>query len=358
MPFETPVINFGRIAMFTILFLCSVLLVACSNSLNDAEKFNQSPPSLYDVNTADEIPASQQWMIPPEILQQHDAIKIDPKTMDATKLFGDDSWLSPEINYSKPSGQLFIYIDYAGKEENGNGDSEIYSIPICMPPGPPSSCSITYADVNTLSSNKVWPYAATELDDLNRTIYATNHTDHTSTFYGHSLNQYYHVDGPQSLSILLNTFIQPHHHLNWLRVSINNRPITLKKLSFFLTTKYLHVFQWLLLLLPLLIIYDYRKAGGFENSRALITGGLLTLLGTLNALIWDINYMVISCLLIALSGVYYIFANHVYKITYGLGYLTMLVFAYQYYGGFNTHTLTQLGLPTLIGIGIYLKEPD
>lgn len=358
MSIETHFMSRYRLSILGLLFLSSVFFAACSKSVSDAEKLNQSPPTLYDASTAEEIPASQQWMIPVEVLQHHQPVKIDNTTKDVTKLFGDDSWVSPQMNYTNDSGRLFVYIDYAGKEKYGNGNSEIYSIPICTPPSPLGQCSISYADGLHSSSDYIWPYIDSEFNQMDRTIYEPNHPGDTSFFYGYTGNQFYHLTAPQSISILLNTFVQQHHQLAWLRVSVHERPITINKLSFLLTAKYQLFLKWLLLLLPLLIIYDYRKDGGFENRRALITGGLLVLLGTMNTLIWDINYMIVSCLLIALSGVFYIFANHVYKIIYGLGYFIMVVFAYKYYGGFNKHTFTQLALPTLIGIGIFLKSPE
>jgi hypothetical protein len=332
------------IAAVSVTLLVLLLLTMCQGSTpNEAAQLYQTAPTLYDQKTGEAIPASQQWLVPLDgaqsALVQEDALS------------GNGGWLSPDIDYKSNNKRLNMLVDYAGKESYGSGTSEIYSALACMDTGcviQPSSGSYATA-------------ATSRIDSLSsdRTMYEPNHPGNSSLFYGYTPNTSYILEStPAVLALRINTVLAAKHELAWMRVSIHHHPIGLKKLNFFLTAKYQLFFKCLLLLIPLLMWYDYRRHGGFHSKQALVTGGLLMLLGVIHTVLWDINYMVISCLLFALTGMFYTLANHIYKLVFGLGYFILVVFAYQYYAGFNKGFVMQTAFIGLIGIGLIAKQPE
>ncbi|TEU28592.1 hypothetical protein [Alkanindiges illinoisensis] len=323
--------------------------------MSDAEKYYQTPPILYDIESTKPIAADKQWMIP--LTGSHDKpIEVSLNATEMTKVLGENSWVSPTINYQSPTNKLYVYIDYAGKESYGSGQSEIYSLPVCIPLSKYLHCPIErLALKNSYDHHEIYNVATFNND---HTFYEPNHSGNTSIFYGYTKPNVYEVDSPRNLAIIVNTFLQDHYQLRWMRLTINDHPITLKKISFFLTSKYQIYFKLLLILLPCLIIYNYYSLKGFSSPQALVTGGFLTLFASLHTLIWDLNYMVVGSLIIAFSGVFYIFANSLYKIIYGIGFIIILFFSQQYYEGLNKNVFMQTGLLAIIGIALFIKEPD
>lgn len=190
-------------------------------------------------------------------------------------------------------------------------------------------------------------------------------TDYQAFEYNKSWFYYGHSDLEQSLTpftsdlqFSIRTEFPENYQPAWVRLTISEHPITNKKVNFFLTNHYLLVFKYLLLLLPIFAFIEFRHYKSFSHQQAVLIGGLLTILAVIHTLIWDINYMVIGFLLISFSGVMYMFANHAYKLAYGLGYFIILISAHQFYEGLTKPFFMQIGLLTLIGIGIFIKQPD
>jgi hypothetical protein len=52
------------------------------------------------------------------------------------------------------------------------------------------------------------------------------------------------------------------------------------------------------------------------------------------------------------------FANHLYKLIYGIGSLIIVIFSYQYFGGMVKYFYKQTLLLGIIGIAIFVKEPE
>ncbi|RYY78899.1 MAG: hypothetical protein EOO69_08555 [Moraxellaceae bacterium] len=334
-----------------------VFTIFLNHSGNEARNYSLAPPMQYDALTAEEISPNQQWMIPIN-KKQNEPIKVNLQASDLYSILGKNSWITPPINFKSRTGKLFLYIDYAGKEQYFSDKSRIYSIPVCIPLSKYSHCSINPASSYSSYNDKNFYYI--EEFSNSRTIYELNDQkkDTKSLFYGYSLPHEYQITSSQDLAISFNSLIDEKTQMAWMRVSINDHPISLIKKSFFLTSKYQKFLKWFLILIPFIIFYDYQKNGGFSSPHALSIGTLLILWSGLNTVIWDINYMVIGCLLITFSGVMYIFANNLYKLSYSLGFFTILVFSYQYYGGFTHQVIKQIGLLTLIGTAIFIKTPD
>ena len=117
-------------------------------------------------------------------------------------------------------------------------------------------------------------------------------------------------------------------------------------------------FKYLLALLPLFIFALIHVYQGFESLRNLTIGGLAALLFAINTIIWDIQYMVIGCLILCFASVCYCFENRYYRLLYISGYLIIAVYAQQYYDGFNKAFFTQTGLILIIGLSMYFLESN
>lgn len=327
----------------TILFLTGILLLFSGKPISDAEKYNQSPPIIYDVSTRKVLPANQQWIIPVNKFTNN-SVDFSPESFDINKILGENSWVSPTVNYQTKTGKLFVYIDYAGKNAYDLKESELYIRPVCVPVSKYSRCPIERLPLDSLSQ-----------DD---SLYEPEYKDKPSFFYGARRPTVYEVDSPRALAILFNSSLPEHTQVSWMRISINDKPLTIKKINFLLSSNYQNYFKWLLILVPFIIIYEYRLNGGFSSPHALSIGTLLILWSGMNIVIWDLNYMIIGCLFITFSGLMYMFANYLYKLLYSLAFFIILVFSYQYYGGFTSNVIKQIGLLTVIGTAIFIKTPD
>lgn len=323
-------------------FVLLLLTMCQSGTPNEAAQLHDAPPTLYDQTTGEPIPATQQWMVPLE--------GKDTALVSMEDLTGNNGWISPTIDYTSDNNSLNMFVDYAGKEVYGSGTSQVYSALKCMS----TDCFIQHAAGSYVSN------VSYRVDSLttDKTIYEPNHAGNSSLFYSYIQNTRYKLDTPAELAVRINASLADKHKLSWMRITIHEHPVGLQKLNFFLTAKYQIFFKCLLLLIPLLMLNDYRVRGGFHSKQALVTGSLLMLWGGINTIIWDINYVVVSCVFFAFSGMFYSFANNIYKLVYVLGYFILLVFAYKYNAGFNKHFVMQTGLAGLIGIGLIVKEPE
>lgn len=327
----------------TILFFTGILLLFSGKPISDAEKYNQSPPIIYDVSTRKVLPANQQWIIPVNKFTNN-SVDFSPESFDINKILGENSWVSPTVNYQTKTGKLFVYIDYAGKNAYDLKESEFYIQPVCVPVSKYSRCPIESLPLDSrLQAN---------------TLYEPEYKDKPSFFYGVRQPIVYEVDSPRALAILFNSSLPEHTQVSWMRISINDKPLTIKKINFLLSSDYQIYFKFLLIFIPLLIIYKYHSDGGFSSRQSLITGSLLVIWLGLNTIIWDLNYMIIGCLFMAFSGVLYMFANHLYKLIYGIGYSIIVIYSYQYFGGMVRGFYMQTLLLGIVGIGIFIKEPE
>lgn len=315
-----------------------LLLARCNSlSINDADKFAQIPPALYDQVTGELIPASEQWLIP--VQAQHG-------TVQQGELEGNVSWVSPAFNAS--GDKLNIYTDYAGTERRGAGLSKIYSAPTCVA----GQCAIYDPYGHTVEASGL---ADNLLND--RTVYAARDSRGTHQFYSYIPSTSFKLDATSGLAARVVLSLDDKHQLTWLRVSVHANPIGPQS-NFMLSTKYQVSLKALLLLVPLLLFYEYRKAGGFYSQRALLSGGLLLALCSMHALLWNINYMVISCLLIGCAGALYTCANTLFRPLFVFGYAILVVFAYQHSGGLNGAFVARVGLMSIIGLGLFLQKPE
>jgi hypothetical protein len=326
-----------------ILFFTGILFLFSGTPISDAEKYNQSPPIVYDVSTRRALPTHQQWIIPVNKFINN-PINFSPESFDINKILGENSWVSPTVNYQTKTGKLFVYIDYAGKNAYDLKESEFYIQPVCVPVSKYSRCPIESLPLDSrLQAN---------------TLYEPEYKDKPSFFYGVRQPIMYEVDSPRALAILFNSSLPEHTQVSWMRISINDKPLTIKKINLFLSSDYQIYFKFLLIFILPLIIYDYRINGGFSSQQSLTIGSLLMIWSGINTIIWDINYIVIGCLLIAFSSVFYMFANHLYKLIYGIGSLIIVIFSYQYFGGMVKYFYKQTLLLGIIGIAIFVKEPE
>lgn len=338
---QKTVVSFVAAAVTALLML---LLTMCQGPApNEAAQLHQTAPTLYDQITGEVIPESQQWLIPVH--------GPDSALVGYEELTDHEGWLSPEINYNTSTSQMNVYIDYAGTERYGSDSSELYSEPVCAS----APCLIQRAPESGYPGQLAF-YMRSNLTGGD-TVYEPNHPGNSSLFYAAKSSKYF-VEPPQALAMRVNVFVGKSHDLAWMRLSLAEHAVGLTRPSFFLTARYQVLLKCLLLLIPLLLFYDYRKNGGFYSQRALITGGLLIAWGTANVLIWDINYIVFCCVLFAFSGAFYVFGNSLFRISYLLGYFILVVFAYKYNGGFNKPFVMQTGLAGLIGIGLFLQKPE
>lgn len=99
----------------------------------------------------------------------------------------------------------------------------------------------------------------------------------------------------QQLQFLVNTQIPTGYQNTWLRLSINENPITPKPSSFFLGRNKLTYFPFLLLLILLLATYPYRIDKGFQSYRNLSIRLLVCILFVIHSVIWDLHHMAIEC---------------------------------------------------------------
>lgn len=328
-----------------LILLIGFIFVKGCEPKSEIEKIIDEPPTLYDSQTNSRIPSTQQWIISAhELKKQSSAIQgsqSNGQTQSAT-------WFSPSLFIKHNTGQVYFYFDFAGSQKTRK-DAEFYLLAICQ---------------NVKSHQNCAPFL--ERDETEMMMASTkNNTDYQAQEYNKSWLYYGHSDQQQlltpfvpDLQFSIKTIFPQNYHPAWVRLTISENPITDKKVNFFLTNHYLMFFKYLLLLLPIFAFIEFRHYKSFSHQQAVVLGGLLTTLAVIHTLIWDINYMVVGYLLISFSGVMYMFANHLYKLAYGLGYFIILIFAHQFHEGLTKPFFMQIGLITLIGVGIFIKQPD
>ena len=337
-------IKYHLIIWVIIILSFTVLLTLCKPK-GEIEQYLTSPPALYNVGQVGQIPDSQQWIIPATEINQRHQIQ-DTNQIHFLTDFSGAAWDSPVYTTNQSSQFLYAYIDFAGKQST-RADIEFYLQPICQNNAIYQQCIKQSSEVNY-----------TEISTKNDTEYQTIKSNQDWYYYGHHHSDAYIVNPNQNYKFILKSNLPTGYQPAWIRVTFSDKPITSNKTNFFLTDKYNFYFKFLLLLLPLLALFEFNRNGGFSSKQALITGGLITLLTLINTLIWDLNYMAIGCLVISFSGILYAFANSSYKFIYVIGYLIIVTNSYQYFHGFTASFFKQIGLLTLIGLYIMFKDPE
>lgn len=332
----------GSIATLIVFF---VLLTVSCDFKSQTESYVEQAPPLYDSVTNRQIPTEQQWWVPFSSFKTQ-AIHVADYPVPLEKSLGEHAWLSPVIPNTYTTGQFYLYVDFAGRQDT-RLDSEYYVLPMCQNLKTQAKCF-------PLGENNTNGYLIA--NTKNNTKYQIIQ-ENSSWFYYTYGNQGKYVIHPQeNLQLLVNAEIPPHYQPSWVRISISEHPITPTKVSFLLTQHYMMWFKYLLILLPIPLMYGFHVYGGFSSYSALSFGGGLLLLMSINVMIWDINYMVIGCLCIAFSAVAYMFGHWLMLFLYLLGYLTIVQGAYQQFGEVNKDFLMKTGLLSLIGIVLLFQK--
>ncbi len=337
-------IIFGIIAFIVLFF--TILSSTCQFK-SELKTNVTTPPKLYDSVTHTEIPIQQQWLVPFNNFKA-DSIQVRGVPTSPEQSLGENAWLSPPISRQYPSAQFYLYFDFAGQQSTRK-DSEYYISPICENNQGLSPClrldqkqEENYLIANTKSN----------------TEYHTLEQNKSWLYYSHSHQGKYMISPQETLKLLVNAQIPTHYQPGWIRITLSEHPVSATKTSFLLTQQYMMWFKYLLILLPIPLIYGFHVYGGFASRTALGIGAGLLCLMVINTIIWDINYMVIGCLCIAFAAVAYMYGNNFYMLLYLLGYLIIVQGAYEQFGDFNKAFFMKTGLLTFIGLALFFKKPD
>lgn len=334
----------ATLAMIIVFF--ATLAQSC-HFKTDIERNVESPPALYDTVTNHKISQQQQWLVPFDSFQT-DPIQVTEAPVRLEQSLGEHAWLSPRIDHHVVTGQFYVYVDFAGQQST-RLDTEYYVLPICQGNNTSAKCfplDQTHKDGYLIANTK------------SHTDYYTLEENKSWLYYTHSNQGQYVINPQESLKFLVNAQIPKHYQPKWVRITINEHPISPTKISFLLTQQYIMWFKYLLILLPIPLMYGFHVYGGFVSRSALTIGAGLLCLMVLNVMIWDIHYMVIGCLCIAFAAVAYMFRHWLAIFLYLLGYLTIVQGAYEQFGSMNKDFLMKTGLLTLIGLVLLFKKSD
>lgn len=338
----------AKLATFVLLFLSIpvvIYLVSCSPK-TQLEKLTNAAPQLYDSQTNQAIPSTQQLLIPTDQIQDN---KFQPNNnLPALEQISTEKhWISPAVPFNNTTGRFYLHVDFAGQQHNRK-DLEITVLPICELQGKSAPCRKT-----NLNNQGYFFNVSTN----QQTEYQSLKANQSWLFYGHDFEESHSIPyNTPSLRFIVKANIPEGLSINWLRLSISENPITLQQTSIMLGRKYIHWFKYALTFLPVLGFLLFHFNQGFESGRALTIGLLSSLLFTIHTAVWDINYMVFGCLLLSLASVLYCFGNSLYRLLYLTGFLVISGYAQQKFGGFNHAFFTQTTLILIIGLGLYFAE--
>ena len=342
-------IFWGCIAFIVLFF--ATLSTSCQFK-SDLETNVATPPKLYDSVTHAEISSQQQWLVPFQHFKT-DAIQVHALPTPLEHSLGENSWLSPPISLQYPTSQFYLYVDFAGQQST-RLDTEYYVLPICQNSNRQSQCLRLDPQRENRDQENNYLIANTKRN----TDYHTIEQNKSWLYYTHSNQGQYVLHPEESLKLLVNAQIPPHYQPSWVRISLSEHPITSTKMSFLLTQQYMMWFKYLLILLPIPLIYGFHLYGGFASRAALSIGGGLLCLMIINTIIWDVNYMVIGCLCIAFAAIAYMYGYGLYILVYLLGYLIIVQGAYEQFGALNKDFFMKTGVLTFIGLALFFKKPD
>lgn len=337
-------LKFTAVILIFLFIFFSIIFYSCSPKGPVEAKINE-PPTIYNAVSNQPVPSNQQLLVP---LQQFKAnkIKVNSDTSNLFQSLGDNAWISPTIQLNYPTGQFYLYIDYAGKQDTLL-DTEYYIQPICHTKDHQTKCLAlsNQSDENYLIANT-----------KENTEYQTIVQNKSWFYYAYNDQGHYLINPQEKLNFLVNAKIPEGYQPSWFRITMSEYPISTKKISFLLTQQYINLFKLLLILLPFVSFYGFYNNNGFSNRSALSIGLGIALWMVINVIIWDINYMVIGCLCIAFAGVLYMSGYWLYLIMYLLGYITIAQGAHEEFGAFNKDFFMKIGLITIIGFLLLLKE--
>ena len=338
----------AKLATFVLLFFSIpfvIYLVSCSPKTQLGKLADTAPP-LYDSQTNQAIPSTQQLLIPTDQIQDN-AFQPNENLPALEQMSTEKHWMSPATPFNSATGRFYLYVDFAGQQHNRK-DLEITVLPICEIQGKSAPCRKTNINDQGYFFN---------ISTNQQTEYQTLAANQSWLFYGHGFEEIYSIpDNTQSLRFMVKANIPEGLSINWLRLSISENPITLQQTSVMLGSQHIQWFKYALIFLPVLGFLLFHFNQGFESSRALSIGLLSSLLFTVHTIIWDINYMVFGCLLLSLASVLYCFGNSLYRLLYLTGFLIIAGYAEQKFGGFNQAFFTQTTLILIIGLGLYFAE--
>lgn len=348
---NTRVLQLKTLSITTLVLIALILLsMASCSPKTTVEKMVNQPPTLFDSQNNTALPQDQQWLVPLEQLQgAHPKSENQAQANSTTleQMTAAPHWLSPTTKFQSQSGRLYIYVDFAGQQETRK-DLAINILPVCHLQGKSIPCAKT---------NRNDPDAIFHISTDKNTDYHTLVHNKSWLFYGQNFQDIYSLPyGNQALLFIVNAQIPKGLKLDWLRISVSENPITLKQTSVMLGSQHHAWFKYVLLLIPVLAFVLFQQQQGFESTRALVLGGLCLLLFGIHTLVWDINYMVLGCLLLSFASVLYCFGISLYRLLYLTGLFIIAGYAKQKYGDFNKDFFMQTGLIFLIGCILYFCE--
>lgn len=334
--------------IFLIILFCpfAIYLVSCTPK-SEIEQHLATPPSLYESETNSLINSNQQWQIP-AVQIRDDNFSFDESNPALEQMTAGAFWSSPAISLQNQTDQLYVYIDFAGQQQTRK-DLEIAVLPICILDNNESPCM----KAGLHAEGQIFHISTKE-----KTEYHTLNTNKSWIFYGHHFQENYIIPPNATLKFIVKGNIPEHLSIQWLRLTFSTNPIVEQQQSFMLNEQGSVKFKYLLALLPPFIFALIHVYQGFESLRNLTIGGLAALLFAINTIIWDIQYMVIGCLILCFASVCYCFENRYYRLLYLSGYLIIAGYAQQYYDGFNKAFFTQTGLILIIGLSMYFLESN
>lgn len=336
-------LKFTAFIVLFFLVLFSIIMLSCNPKGLVEVKVNE-PPILYNATLNTPIPNHQQWLVPYGNFISN-KVQVNEEAVQPDQTFGEKAWLSPPVELNYPTGQFYVYIDYAGKQDT-RLDSEYYILPICQTKTYQSICL-------PLEQKSEHDYHLASTKE--NTDYQKIKGNKSWFYYSHHNLGRYLINPQESLTILVNAKIPTGYQPSWVRITMSEHPITPTKMSFLLTQQYIKWFKFLLLLLPLIVIYSFYINDGYSNRSAISIGLGIAVWMTINVVIWDINYMVLGCLCIAFAGVLYMSGYWLYLVLYLLGYLTIVQGAFEEFGSFNKDFFMKVGLLTVIGVLLLLR---
>ena len=335
-------------ALLIVVLPCCLFLYTCAPK-SKLEKQIAQAPELFDQASNDKIPESQQFIIPAQSFSS-EALQIDDQGDILAQFRALPHWESPIMRVQNDLGQLFIHLDFAGIQ-NTRKDAEIYILAICHLGSHQNICPL-----NTLFPQEhVYLNASTKDNTEYQTL--SGSSGKSWYYYAKGYTAEYLISSPvQDVSFIVVASLPQDYQSKWIRLSTSTHIIKHSQTSYFFQSHHSKYYKFLLLLLPIIAGMMFVHYQGFESTQVLALGILSLIFFTLSTYIWDMHYLVISCLLMSLASVFYIYSNGYFRLIYLLGFLMLAGFALQFYGGMNKDFLIKIGIPTLIGVALLFSK--
>jgi hypothetical protein len=335
-------------ALLIVVLPCCLFLYTCAPK-SKLEKKIAHAPELFDQSSNEEIPDSQQLLIPASAFSS-DALQIDNQGDILAQFKALPHWESPIMRVQNDFGQLFMHLDFAGIQ-NTRKDAEIYVLAVCHLGSHQTICP----------SNNAFPqehaYLTASTKDLTEYQTIGNSAGKSWYYYAKGYTAQYLISTPvQDVSFIAVASIPQEYQSKWIRLSTATHPIVHTQTSYFFQSHHSKYYKFLLLLLPIIAGIMFLHYRGFESTQVLALGILSLIFFTLSTYIWDLHYLVISCLLISIASMFYIYSNGYFRLIYLVGFLMLAGFALQFYGSMNKEFLIKTGMPLLIGLALFFSK--